>query len=230
MRPFALLLCTAFLVAPAGGAAHAAKPSQAVFRVSLTATLTKDWTLTRVEPEVDCTKTTDWVGRWQTRLSTRRPGRVTAVAAGGGRVRFTGAILRAIAGTANQSGTMVVTTRGVPPCNRLARSVRCDEQRRSFRGAFVSFASPRRGAIRLGALRGAGAIRAFNSVCEPVDARSIRTDLPSATGSFAAADVFARGVRRWTVRGAGDGATTIEDGLQGRVAERVRWTLTFTRL
>jgi hypothetical protein len=231
MLRFGVPLGLTCLLVLAGGMAHAAKPRQAAFRVALTATLTKDWTFTRVEPEAGCTRTTRGVGRWQTKLSTQAPTRVRAIAAGGGRIRFSGATLRAIAGAATQSGTMTITTRGAPPCDRLARSMRCREQGRSFRGASVSFGSPRRGVLQFRELRGAAGIRSFDSVCpeEPSDIRAIRTDLPLATGPLDRADVFARDVHRWFVSGDSEQVTTIEGEVPGRVTERVRWTLTFTR-
>jgi hypothetical protein len=222
----------ACLLVVAGGIAHGAKPRQASFRAELSATLTKDWTFTRVEPEMDCTRMTRGVGRWRAKLSTRAPTRVRAIAAPGGRVRFTGATLRTIAGTATQSGTTVITSRGPGPCDRLSRTVRCGEQRRSFRGASVSFGSPRRGVVQFRPLRGASRIRSFDSVCpeEPADIRAIRTDLPLAPGPLDAADVFARDVRRWFISGDSQQVTTIEGDVPGRVTERVRWTLTFTRI
>lgn len=216
----------------AGGIAHAAKPRQAVFRVALTATLTKNWTFTRVEADPGCTRTTTGVGRWQTKLATTAATRVRAIGASGGRVRFTGATLRAIAGAATRSGRMTIATRGAPPCDRFARTVRCGAQRRSFRGASVSFGSPRRGVVQFRTLRGATRIRSFDSICpeEPSDIGSIRTDLPLATGPLDTSDVFARDVRRWFVSGDSEQVTTIEGEVPGRVVERVRWTLTFTRI
>lgn len=217
----------------AGGVAHAATPSrQAVFRVGLTATLTKNWSFTRVEADPGCTRTTVGVGKWQTKLASQATTRVRAIAAPGGRVRFTGATLRAIAGAATRSGRMTITTRGQPPCERFARTVRCGLQRRSFRGASASFGSPRRGVVQLRPLRGAARIRSFGSPCpeEPSDIRVIRTDLPLATGPLDTSDVFTRAVRRWFVSGDSQQVTTIEGETPGRVVERVRWTLTFTRI
>lgn len=221
-----------FLLAVAGGVAHAAKPKQAVFRVTLSATLTKTWTFSRVEAEAGCTETIRGVGRWEAKLSARRPGRVRAIAAGGGKVRFSGATLAAIAGTASQSGTMTVTASGPPPCNRRARSVRCNPERQTFKGASSSLRSPRKGILQLGSLRGAGAARSFRSNCleEPADIRAIRTDLPLATGPLAVEDVFGRNVPRFFISGDTEQVTTLEGDVNGQVTERVRWTIVFTRL
>jgi hypothetical protein len=232
MLRLGVLLGLMSLLILAGGLAHAAKPRQAVFRVGLTATLTKNWSFTRVEADPGCTRTTSGIGRWQTKLATQSPTRVRAIAASGGRVRFTGATLRAIAGAATRSGKMTITTRGTPPCDRFARTVRCGAQRRSFRGASVSFGSPRRGVVQFRTLRGAARIRSFESICpeEPSDIRAIRTDLPLATGPLDNSDVFARDIRRWFVTADSQQVTTIEGEVPGRVVERVRWTLTFTRI
>ena len=226
---FALLAC-AFVVA--GAAAGAADPAQAVFRVTLSGTLTKEWTFTRAETAGDCTETTRAVGKWQVRLATRRPTRVRAVAVGR-RIRFVGAKLGAIAGSGRRSGTMTLSASGGPSCERTSRSVRCGAERRAFRGGSTSLANPRRGVLRLAPLGGARSIRSFSSKCpeEPGDIRAIRTDLPLASGPLSADDVFARNVPRFFVTGDSEQETTIEgDDVDGRVTERVRWTVTFTRL
>jgi hypothetical protein len=224
-----LVLC---LLALAGSSAHAAKPRETAFRVTLTATLTKDWTFTRAEPEGACTKTTRGVGRWRASLSTRQSTRVRAFSASGGRVRFSGATLRAITGASTLSGTMTTSARGAPACARPATTVRCTPGRRSSRGLAVSFGSPRRGVLQFRALRGSGRIRTFATRCpeEPADIRAVRTDLPIATGPLDNADVFDPGVRRWFITGDSEQVTTIEGDVPGRVTERVRWRLVFTRI
>jgi hypothetical protein len=226
---FALLAC---VLAVAGGTAHAAKPKEAVFKVTLSATLTKAWTFTRVETDADCTRTTRGTGRWEAKISTRSASRVRAFSAGRGRVRFSGAALRALAGTASRVGSVTTTATGQPPCERVARSVRCARERRSFRSGSTSLTSPRKTVLRPGRLRGAEAIRSFRSSCleEPSAIRAIRTDLPLASGPLDAADVFARDVPRWFISGDTEQVTTLEGDVEGRVTERVRWTLNFTRV
>jgi hypothetical protein len=226
----ALFAC---LLAMAAGAAYAAKPRQAVFKVTLTATLTKTWTFTRIESfEADCMRTTRGVGRWEAKLSTRSAGRVRVLAAGAGKVRFSGATLRTLTGAASRSGSMTIRATGLPPCERLSRSRRCGPERRTFRGGSTALASPRKGVLKLGRLRGADAIRSFRSTCleEPIEIRAIRTDLPLATGPLDAADVFSRNVSRWFISGDSEQVISLEGDVDGRVTERVRWTLNFTRL
>jgi hypothetical protein len=216
----------------AGSAAFAANPQQAVFRVTLTGNLTKDWSFTRVEEQGKCTRTTRGSGRWQLKLSSRRPGRVRAIAGVGGRVRFSDATLSGIGGTATRSGTMSVTTGGDPPCEHRTNSVRCGRQKRTFKRGSSSLRSPRKGFLRLTSLRGAGAARSFPSGCleEPADIRAIRTDLPLATGPLDARDVFGPDISRFFVVGNTEQVTTLDGDVAGRVTERVRWTLVFTRL
>jgi hypothetical protein len=219
------------VVVLAAGTAHAALREEAVFKVTLTATLTKEWKFTRVEEEAGCTRTTRGAGRWQTMVATRRAATVRAIAAGGGKVRFSGAVLRPLAGKVSQTGSLTTQSTGEPSCERVARSVRCAREGRSFRGASASFASPRRRVLRLGRLRGADGIR-FRSNCldVPLDIHELKTDLPLAPGPLAAGDVFSRNVPRWFVTGDTEQVTTIEGDVTGRVTERVRWTLNFRRL
>ena len=224
---WALLMC---LLALVGSSAYAAESKEAVFKVTLTGTLTKDWTSTQVDDETDCTRTTRGVGHWQSKLSTRSAGKIRAIHAGRGRVRFVGAV-KALAGFATQSGSITTLAGGPPPCDRLSRSVRCGIERRAFRGGSTFVKSPRRGILQLAGLRGAVPIR-FRSRCldEPADIRAIRTDLPLATGPLDAADVFGGNIPRFFITGDTEQVTTLEGELEGRVTERVRWKLVFTRL
>lgn len=223
----AFLAC---LLVAASGAAFAATPKQAVFKVTLTATLTKDWTSTQVDDENDCTRTTRGVGHWVAKFSTRSAVKIRAASAGPGRIRFSG-IVRGLAGSASTSGSVTTLAGGPPPCERLTKSVRCGSERRAFRGGSTLLRNPRRGILQLAGVRGADAIR-FRSGCldEPADIRAIRTDLPIATGPLDAADVFARNVPRFFITGDTEQVTTLEGDVQGRVTERVRWKLVFTRL
>jgi hypothetical protein len=224
-----LIACVLIL---ASGSALASTPSSARFRVTLTATLTKTWSVTRSEGEPGCIRTMKSSGRWQARLSAKSASRVRIVAAGRERVRFVGGTIRAIAGSASQSGTNAVVGQGSPACERQTRTVRCATQRRSFRRGTTALANPRRRILALGQLKGASALRSFSPQCpqEPSEVRAIRTDLSLATAPLDTADVFRRDVPRFFLRGNTQQQTTITGDLQGTVNERVRWTVTFTRL
>lgn len=230
LRLGSLALCVCLLVL-AGGTAHAAKPRSraATFAITLTATLTKEWTYTRtVEEGGDCVRTTRGTGRWQAKLSSRRSARIKAIPAGS-RIRFVGTV-GSLRGSAVQSGATTTTLGGDPACERSTRSVRCAAERKTFSNASSAVRNPRRGVAQLGALRGTGAARSFRCLETPDDIRTIRTDLSLATAPLDSGDVFGRDIRRFFLTGDTEQVTTLEGELEGRVTERVRWTLVFTRL
>ena len=212
------------------GAAHAAQRKQAVFQVTLSGTLTKEWTYTQVEDANDCVRVTRGSGSTTTRLSMKRPVRIRATAVGATRVRFSGSLVR-IAGSVLRSGSKTVTTSGDLPCERRTVSEgRCVRRRASFAGASSSPRNPRKGILQLAPLRGARSARPPSCPPEPADITAIRTDLPIATGPLDVKDVFGRDIPRFFVSGDTTQQTTLTGDVEGKVVERVRWTLAFTRL
>lgn len=222
---FALCACLLLL---AGGIAHAAKPRTASFRVTLTATLTTQWTYTQSVDEGECARTTRGSGTMQLRLSGARAAAVRAVALRGGKVRFTGRIAR-LGGTVVRSASSTATTTGGRECDRRPMANRCVRSAQRVSNASSSIANPRKGVLQLTALRGVAAARPAACPSDPGDVASIRADLPLATGPLDAADVFDTGISRFFVRGDTTQVTTLEGPVEGRVTERVRWTLTFNR-
>lgn len=231
-RRLGLFIALAGVLLSALGAAGAATPQRATFRVTLTGTLTKEWRHVRVV-STQCNRTTTHTGEWRLTLTTRRPSRLVIArpVRRGGRLRISPATVAAVAGQAQQRGAREVVVSG-PRCPRESTSVRCGLQRRSFRGASARLTSPARGRARFAPLRGAAAARSFRRTCpeEPPDIASIRTDLALADAPLSAADVFDRTVPRFFISGNTEQVTTLSGPYTGRVTERVRWTLTFTRL
>lgn len=230
LRLGSLAVCACLLVL-AGGTAHAAKPRQAEFRATLTATLTKQWTYTETAEDGNCVRSTRGTGRWQATVRAARPARIRVKALSSGRLRFSGT-LAALGGSALRSGSSTTTESGDPPCERATRTARCSPQRRRVAGASSTLRNPRRGVAQLGSLRGFAGARSFPSQCgaEPEDIRAIRTDLPLADGPIDASDVFDRKVSRFYITGDTEQVSTIEGELEGRVTEHVRWTVVFARL
>ncbi|HEV2902342.1 MAG TPA: hypothetical protein VGW30_03685 [Gaiellaceae bacterium] len=231
LRLHGVLLLLACVVSLGWGAAGAATPKRAAFKVTLTGTLTKDWTVTRTV-EGDCTKVATHTGRWRMALGTRRSSRIALTGRGAGRrLGISPSLVRTIAGNATQGGSVRVDLHG-PRCTRSIRQERCARKSVSFRGAIVRLTSPRAGTARFGRLQGVSAARSFRGSCpeEPADIRGLRTDLDLADAPLAAADVFARDVPRFFISGNTTQETTIEGEFVGKVTERVRWTLTFTRM
>jgi hypothetical protein len=223
-----LLVC---VVSLGWGAAGAATTQRAAFNVKLTATLTKDWTVSRTV-EGECTEVTTHTGQWRMTLATRRRSRIAFTSRGRGRrLGISPSLVRAIGGSATQGGSVLLTSRG-PGCVGSIRKVRCALRRVAFRGAAVRLTTPRAGLARFTALGGVSAARSFRGSCpeEPANIRALRTDLRLADAPLSSADVFSRDVPRFFISGNTTQETTIEGEYDGKVTERVRWTLTFTRI
>lgn len=216
----------------AWGTAGAATPQRAAFRATLTATLTKSWTATQTVTD-ECEEVTTNAGQWKLTLATRRPSRLVILgpSARGRPLRISPGVVGSIAGTATQAGSTRLETRG-PRCTRSIKRTDCNRQRRSFRGATVRLTSPSQGIARFAPLQRASAARSFRGTCPEAtaDIRAIRTDLRLADAPLSAADAFNPNVPRFFIRGNTEQVTTIEGEYDGRVTERVRWTLTFTRV
>jgi hypothetical protein len=231
LRQFGVL--SVFLMLVFGwGAAHAATQQSAAFRVTLTGTLSKDWTVARTVA-AECDEVTTHTGHWKLTLATGRPTKLVIVGSSGpGRpLRISPGVVRSISGSATRTGSVVVNTNG-PRCVRSIKRSTCKPARRSFRGATVRLTSPGRGTARFARLQGASAVHSFRGSCpeEPADIRSLRTDLGLADAPLSAADAFDRNVPSFFISGDTVQETTIEGAYDGKVVERVRWKLTFTRL
>src|SRR5918999_2851750 len=213
----------------AWGAAGAATPQRAAFRVTLTGTLTKAWTITRTV-EGDCEEITRTRGHWRLTLATRRPSGVLVLgpSRAGRPLRFEPGIVRSIAGTGVQRGSRDFVRRG-PGCENSTLHADCAQKRRSFRNAWARLWSPRRGRARFGRLHDASAARLFGGNCpqQPAVVRAIRTELTLADAPLSTADAFDRNVRRFYIARNSTQETTLEGEWDGKVVERVRWTLTF---
>jgi hypothetical protein len=223
-----LLLCAVTL---GWGAAGAATPQRATFNVKLTGTLTKDWTVSRTV-DGECTKVTTHTGQWRMTVGTRRRTRIAFTSRGRGkRLAISPSLVRAIAGSATQGGSVLLISRG-PRCTGSVRKSRCAVRRVDFGGATVRLTTPRAGLARFAPLRGVSAARSFRGACpeEPADIRAQRTDLRLADAPLSAADVLRRTVPRFFISGNTTRETTIEGVYVGNVTERVRWTLTLTRV
>jgi hypothetical protein len=232
LRRFGVWAVAVCVLALASGAAGAATPQRAAFTATLTATLTKDWTVKRTV-EGDCTDVTTTAGHWRMTLATRRASRMVFTASSGRRrpLRIGPAVVHAIAGTASQGGSVRVNSHG-PRCTRSLQQRNCTRKRAGFRNGTARLTSPAAGTARFARLQGASAVRAFGGSCpeHPSDIRALRTDLSLADAPLSAKDVFDPNVSRFFITGNTTQETTIEDDYDGKVTERVRWTLTFTRV
>jgi hypothetical protein len=235
LRRFGVFLLATGSLLVAWGVASAATPQRATFRVALTGTLTKDWTVTRtVEGQAgECDEITTHTGRWRLVVASSRPSRLVVIGPSGrGRpLRLSSAGVRSIDGRATQTGSKRLELRG-PRCTGSIQRSQCATQRRAFRGATARLTSPVRGTARFARLQGAAPARSFGRICpeEPAEIRAIRTDLSLADAPLSAAEVFGRNVPRFFISGNTELVTTLEGDYDGRITERVQWKLTFTRV
>jgi hypothetical protein len=124
-----------------------------------------------------------------------------------------------------------IDSRG-PRCIRSLQQRQCARKQATIRDGSVRLTLPKAGIARFGKVQGAAPARSFRGPCpeEPEDIRSIQTDLGLADAPLSASDVFSRRVPRFFITGNSTQETTIEGDYDGRVVERVQWTLTFTRV
>jgi hypothetical protein len=213
------------------GAAAAATPERAAFKVTLTATLTKDWRVSRTV-EGECVETTTSRGFWKLILRTRRPSGLVFTRTHAGRpLRIDPGVVRAISGSAIQTGSIRRVSQA-PRCVPTEQVRTCPGRRRIVRDATVPLTSPRLGVARFARLRGVAGAYSFGGTCpgETADVRALRTGLRLADAPLSAADVFGRNVPRFFITGNTRQVTTIDGDDTGRVIERVNWKLTFTRI
>jgi hypothetical protein len=211
-------------------AATRGEPAGTTFRVTLKATLTKDWNYVLEGEKNGCPSRAHVQGRRVVTLRSTRPTRV-AVNFVGRRARYSPAVVRFIGATAAQTGA-VRTDEGQPP-SCVLRSVRqdCLRPRRSLAGQAVRFFRSRRNEISFARTRDFAAT--FPTTCPPQTppVRAERPDLNMAEGEISEAafrdarirsqTAFGRAVETTDFEGEGEG--------DGKVVVRVSWELTFTR-
>jgi hypothetical protein len=201
------------------------------FRVTLKATLTKDWNYVLEGEKNGCPSRTHVQGRRVVTLRSTRPTFV-AVTFVGRRARYSPAVVRFIGGTAAQTGA-VRTEEGQPP-SCVLRSVRqdCLRPRRLLAGQAVRFFRSRKNEISFARTRDFAAT--FPTACPPQTApvRAERPDLNMAEGEILESAFRDTRIRSQTASARAVETTDFEgdgDG-DGKVVVRVSWELTFARV
>jgi hypothetical protein len=206
-----------------------ARPSaqRATFRVTLTAQITKRWDYVTTRQEGDCTVSTRVQGKRTVTLRSARPTIVRATSTAG-RLRFNPAVVRWVTARASQGGAVTRTERGLG-CTAVTRTD-CVPLRRTLANQALSFFRSRRNEISFRRTRDFAA--GFPSSCPPqaAEVRAERTGLHEAEGELSERDLFRRGIRFQTASGLFEETTDLEGELEGRIVERVSWSLTFRRV
>ena len=217
-----MLVCLlAYLAGAAEGAAGARRAS---FSVTLKATVTKEWNTVGKTTSMGCPVSKRSVGRRTVKLRSTRPTTVVATFADG-RVSYAPAAVRFVAVEVSQSGDL--TTGFQAPCRVRNVKSRCRRARRAVGGATYGYFRSQRNEISFRNTR----LPQSGSSCprEPSAVRAIRPGLHEAQGGLSEATLMNARYPSQTALGTAVTETDLEGTEEGRVVERVSWSLTFTR-
>jgi hypothetical protein len=223
-----IALAAACAVSGAAAASTTTVASGTLFRVTLKATLTKDWSYVD-EGELDgCPLKTQVQGRRVVTLRSTKP-TLVRVRFAGGRAVYSPAWVRSLLVLASQSG-VVATNRALPPScvAREARRSTCAPLRRASRGAAVRFFRSRRNEVSFAR---SPEYAAFPATC-PLQTASVRAERPSldlAEGEISEAELRDPRIGFQTVTGSAIETTDFEGDGDGKVVVRVSWALRFER-
>jgi hypothetical protein len=218
----ATLSCACALVVVA--AVDARSAAQARFHVTFNAQLTKTWNYVTVREDGDCSVSTRVEGTRTVTLASVRPTLVT-VTSGSGGLSFSPAQVRSVRARITQGGAVVVSERG-PSCSRFARTD-CAQGRRTLFNQALRFYRSRPREI---SFRRSTDYR-IPTTC-PRETAAVRAEWPGlheAEGRLSERDLFVRRIRFQTVSGGFEEETEISGDVEGKVVERVVWSLKFTR-
>jgi hypothetical protein len=164
------------------------------------------------------------VGRRKVTLRSARPTTVV-VTLGNGRVSYSPAVVRYVRAELSQSGNR--TTSVQAPCTARVTHSRCTHARRALSGARFGFFRSARDELSFHSAR----LPEFSMACPPESSgvRGIRPGLQEAQGELLEAVLRDPRIPTQTAIGTAEVTTDLEGQETGRVVERVRWELTFTR-
>jgi hypothetical protein len=160
-------------------------------------------------------------------LRSTRPALVTATGTPG-RVRFTPTVLRSVTARTTQDGSVTVTERGLGCVGRSHTD--CTRRTRTLSRQTLRWFRSRPGEISFRRSRDFGA--GMPRTCPPEDpeVQAERPGIHEAEGGISERHLFNRDIRSQAVSGSFREETQIEGGPDGRVVERVNWTLRFVRI
>ena len=211
-----------FVIAVLAGTADAARPTRAVFDVTIRATVTKDWRTSVESTEEGCTVVRRSIGHRTVTLRSSRPTRIV-VTLRAGKASFSPSAVRFVTAKVTQSGEN--TTRREARCGSGTDRQRCRRASRRVPNRSLGFFRSSRNEIsfRAATLPGSG------SAC-PGESAAVRANRPSlrdAEGQISEA-ALAGGASQ-TAFGSSEVTADLEGAETGRVVERVHWSLTFAR-
>ncbi len=217
-----VLVC--LLAFAAGTADGASQPRRIAYRVTLNATVTKDWNTVAESTQNGCPTSVRSVGRRTVTLRSVHPTTVI-VTLSSGRVSYSPAVVRFVRAGLSQSGS--TTTSVEAPCTKRMTRSRCTRERRELGGASFGFfrSAPNEISFRKAQLPElAGACPR-----ESAGVRGIRPGRDEAQGEISESALMNPRTPTQTAIATAEIETDLEGQEAGRVVEHVRWALTFTR-
>jgi hypothetical protein len=218
-----VLVCA--LAVLSGTATASTESRRATFRVTLQATVTKDWDAVTETTEAGCPVSKHSVGRRTVRLRSARPTTVVATFSGS-RISYSPAAVRFVAVSVSQSGTQ--TDRIQAPCPSRSVRSRCRRARRAASGGTFRFFRSAHDEISFRRAR----LPDARSSC-PRESPAVRAVMPGlqlAQGELSESALMSGRYPSQTAYGTAEVETDLDGQDVGRVVERVHWSLTFTRM
>lgn len=203
--------------------ATATGSQRAVFEVTLNATVTKEWNTVARRTENGCPTATRTHGLATVRLRSSRPSRVV-VTFRPGRVEYAPTAVRPILLAVEEGGAKTVKVEA--PCPESTVRTLCPKRQRTLRGGTARFF--RSGKNELSFARASLPFSASSCPSQSADVRAIRPGLSDAQGEISEATLANPRIAQ-TALGSSTQTTDLEGAETGRVIERVKWALTFTR-
>src|SRR5262245_54937357 len=221
LRPIKATCCFGLApgIAALAGAADAARPTRAVFDVTIRATVTKDWNAAVESMEDGCNVVRRSVGHRTVTLRSSRPTRIV-VTLRSGKASFSPSAVRFVTAKVVQSGEN--STRK-EPCGSGTVRERCRTVTRRAEGRSFRFFRSTRNTISFRPATLPGARTSCPNESPAV--REVRPALRDAGGQMAEA-ALARGIGQ-TAFASSVVTTDLEGAETGQVVERVHWSLTF---
>jgi len=223
MRRGKVLLFVVIAALLALQAAAASQTSRASFLVSLSGTVTKQWTYTATAQTPEgCTVRTTFRSSDNSVVRTSRNGKSL--------VRFSGYV-RALRETIQQSGTKTTkATTEKSPCDTTPHRLVCRLMTRSRSNRALQLVSRRAHHVTFKPATGLVPSEFFNTCPgEPTAVRGIAGGLDLAAAKLSEADLFERAVGGMTLQGSSEVTTQALNG-SAKVVQRVEWRLTLRRL
>jgi hypothetical protein len=214
------------LLAFVAGTAHgAAQAKRVAFRVTLKATVTKNWNAVTETTVNGCPTSNRSLGRRVVTLQSKRPTTVLVTFRNKRMVSFSPAAVRFLAGEVVQTGS--TTTTVAPPCTPSTKRSTCARRHRAVTGVRFAFFRSKLNQISFRRTPLPG----LPAGCPPESAqvRALHTGLEEAEGEISEEALADSRIRKQTATGSAEVETDLEDEDTGRVVERVSWKLTFTR-